>query len=430
MAAAERIKATGLFEIDDVELLGSTHSRFDFFPDTPWDNFRGSVLVLPKWFRFGLDPMTEEYARQQHRLWAVVAGLSRNYDPPIDEKEAPLSNVDAIRFPAYFSRRDPHAIEHAALHILATGMLIKHSGLKPGQWALEYGAGFAQTALQLARLGVNVDTVDISEAFCRHVKTQADFFNVPLTPFVGRFGWNPRGDKKYDLIWFYESFHHCIDFKNAVRLLHRTLAEHGKILLAGEPIRRREDKYVPYPWGIRLDSENIAVIRLRHWFEIGFTEDFLVNLFANAGFVAQRMDCSVSSHGEGYIFRHRPRVIEMSKHWLPTVEGESWHHPEAAGRWTREVSFLTLDATDSFTALDVEVTNHHPQEAVLELQYGGGRVVEAVPARERRTVRIDAKIKAERLIFQSQVRVPSQDYEHKTVDTRALGLFVNSVRYI
>jgi len=430
LASAERIKASGEFEIDDVALLGNTHGRFDFAPNTPWDDFRGSFLVLPKWYRFGLDPMTQEYARQQHHLWATVAGINRDYDPQIDEKEAPLLNVDAIRLPAYFSRRDPEAIEHAAKHILATGMLIKHSGLRPGQWALEYGAGFAQTALQFARLGVNVDTVDISEEFCRHVKTQADFFGVPLTPFIGRFGWNPRGDKNYDLIWFYESFHHCIDFKNVVRQLHRHLATHGSILLAGEPIRRREDRCIPYPWGLRLDSENIAVIRLRHWFEIGFTEDFLVALFTNAGFSARRMDCSVSSHGEGYIFRHRPRVIEMATHWLPTVEGESWHHPEAAGRWTREQSFLTLDATDSFTALDVEVTNYHPQETSLELEYGGVQVVEAVPARERRTFRIDAKVKADRLIFRSQARVPSRDYEPNTVDTRALGLFVNSVGYV
>ena len=327
--------------------------------------------------------MTAEYERQQHRLWSVVTGIARPYDPLIDEKEPPLTGTDAIRFPAYFARRDLQAVENSAEHILATGMLLKHSGIKPGQWALEYGAGFAQTALHFARLGVNVDTVDISEEYCRHVETQAAFYRVPLTPFCGRFGWNPRGDKSYDLIWFYESFHHCIDFRSVVPQIKRALATTGTILLAGEPIRTRADKCIPYPWGLRLDSENIAVIRLRHWFEIGFCEDFLVDLFTNAGFIAERMDCPVSSHGKGYIFRHRPSVIEMANHWLPTVQSESWHLPEADGRWTTGDSYLSLDTTDSFAGLEVEVTNHHPSATSVELHYGRARVTTSIPARER-----------------------------------------------
>src|SRR5882757_6881986 len=123
--AADRIKSTRRFEIEDIELLGRTHQRFDSAPGTPWDDFRGSFLVMPKWFRFDLNPMTEEYARQQHQLWGVLAGVNRGYDPLIDEA-TPLGVVDAIRFPGHFQRRDPQAIDQAAEHILATGMLMKH----------------------------------------------------------------------------------------------------------------------------------------------------------------------------------------------------------------------------------------------------------------------------------------------------------------
>ncbi len=90
-------------------------------------------------------------------------------------------------------------------------MIAQHCDLKAGDWALEYGAGFGQTALALARLGVNVDTVDISATFCGYVQARQSFFGA-AAPFEGRFGVNPRPGQRYDLIWFYESFHHCVDF--------------------------------------------------------------------------------------------------------------------------------------------------------------------------------------------------------------------------
>lgn len=103
--------------------------------------------------------------------------------PEIDEKEVPLVDVDAVRRPGYFMRRDSETVELASHQVIATGMILKHGGLKPGDSALECGAGFGQTALALARLGVVVDTVDISKAFCCYIKEQADFLRVPLTPF-------------------------------------------------------------------------------------------------------------------------------------------------------------------------------------------------------------------------------------------------------
>ena len=57
-SAAERIKATGRFEIEDIELLRRTFEQFDFTPGTPWDDFRNSFFSLPEWFHFGLDPLS------------------------------------------------------------------------------------------------------------------------------------------------------------------------------------------------------------------------------------------------------------------------------------------------------------------------------------------------------------------------------------
>jgi SAM-dependent methyltransferase len=428
-AAAERIRATGRFTIADIDLLCETFRRFNSATSTPWDNFRDAYLDMPEWIRLDLDPLSQQYAAQQRQSWNVIAGIDRDYDPHIDEETSP-PHEDPIRFPGFFLRRDKDAVSSAADHFLAAGMIMKRSALEPGDWALEYGAGFAHTALQLARLGVNVDTVDISEPFCRNVKAQADFYRIPLTPFRGHFGRNPRGERKYDLIWFYESFHHCVDFRQVVPELRRQLAPKGKVILAGEPIVPRANRAVPFPWGLRFDAEVVAIMRLRHWFELGFTEDFIVSLFTAAGFVAEPMECRESAYGRGYVFRQRGPRVELGKHWLPSAESETWHDSEKNGRWTKGEAMMSLDTSDSFRHIEVDATNHHPYRHEIDVTYGHINLRETFKAGERKTVRIDAAVKSPRLALRTNTLVPLKEYAGRPADSRALGIFVNELRYV
>src|SRR2546430_13706243 len=104
----------------EIDLLADTFRVHDSAPGTPWDDFKDSFLALPEWFRFELDPLSPKYEQQQRRLWGLIAGVDVPYDPNVHEKEAQLSNVDAIRFPGHFVRRDPQAVSNAAEHLLAT----------------------------------------------------------------------------------------------------------------------------------------------------------------------------------------------------------------------------------------------------------------------------------------------------------------------
>lgn len=291
-------------EIDDLVRIYTTQGSVE---GGPWDPYRHAHMVLPDWFRSGLDPWSTEYARQQHRLWSLIAGVDDHYDPERDEKEFGWAGVDVIRAPGYYMRRDRQAIVAASDHVLATGMLLRHCGLKAGDLALEYGAGFGQSALALARMGVEVDTVDISATFCDFVRQQGEHFQVPLRAHRERFGFNPRPGQKYQLIWFYESFHHCVDFMEMVPRIVGHLADGGRIVLGGEPIVEAEYAAVPYPWGVRLHSEVAAVMRQTHWFELGFSETFLYELFARSDLVGRRVDCEPSLYGRLYIFERTPR---------------------------------------------------------------------------------------------------------------------------
>jgi 2-polyprenyl-3-methyl-5-hydroxy-6-metoxy-1,4-benzoquinol methylase len=294
------------FEPQQIDDLIRAYGQRDAPGGGEWAPWRDAHLRLPAWFQHGLDPWSQAYAEQQHRLWQLVCSIDRDYSPAMDEKEFGWEGVDPVRRPGFYMRRDPQAIEGAGDHVLATGMLLKHCGLKPGDRALEYGAGFGNSALALARMGVNVDTVDISATFCRFIDEQAAHFDVPLKAHHAEFGFNPRPGECYHLIWFYESFHHCLDFKEVVPKLRGYLAEGGKVVLGGEPVFEKEYAGLPYPWGVRLHSEVAVVMRQTRWFELGFSEAFLYELFGKAGFKGRRIDCPPSLFGRLYVFEPEP----------------------------------------------------------------------------------------------------------------------------
>jgi len=387
-------------------------------------------LILPDWFRRDLDPYGPEYAEQQKRLWRLIAGVDRDYEPDLDEKEVPLGQFDPVRFPGYYLRRDAEAVASASDHVIASGMILKHAGVKPGGWALEYGAGFGQTALALARLGVNVDTVDISRAFCEYVQQQADHFQVPLKSHLGHFGMNPRPGQRYDLIFFYESFHHCLDWQGLLRALPDLLAPGGRVILCGEPMVEREYAAVPYPWGVRLQSDVVATIRRWHWFELGFSEDFLYEMFARAGFTIRRHRCEPSLWGRIYVCERWPQELHLGKTWLPPVVEEGWHGEEPEGRWTRGNSRLALPGGEVNGArFEIELANPSPQVAVVELSAGGWSQTITLAADEQR-----------RLAFEPQgsgmlhLRVPPRRLgplqRMLTRDQRGFGIFVRRLRML
>lgn len=249
--------------------------------------WQGHSLQLPSWFDPSVDPCSRSYKNQVLRLWEAITRRS-GYTPAADEDTPEIGDLDAVHRPAFYATGDT---QFAGGQIMAMGHILIRSGISAGQRVLEYGAGFGLTALAFARLGAKVDTVDINPAFCRAVSVASKRYQVDLTPHIGEFGLNPAGHAHaYDLIFFYESFHHCLDFEALIGELRTLLSPTGRVILAGEPIFEGLCADLPYPWGFRLDSENIAVMRIRGWMELGFQKDFLLQRFRDSGF-----DCTIHS---------------------------------------------------------------------------------------------------------------------------------------
>ncbi len=258
-------------------------------------------IQLPAWYRHDLDPLGTPYRDQQLALWRAITGRS-DYQHDRAEETPEVARLDPIRRPGLYSANDAMV---AGDHLMAMGHILKISGLTARQRPriLEYGAGFGQIALTFARIGFSVETVDISAHYCNAVAASSEHYKVDLTPYIGTFGYNPAGQSHaYDLVFFYESFHHCLDFQSLVHRLAELLKPGGKVLLAGEPIVTNAPDIMPYPWGIRLDGENIAVTHARGWMELGFQEEFLVRLFETAGFRFAKHPCVNSHYATVYEF--------------------------------------------------------------------------------------------------------------------------------
>jgi SAM-dependent methyltransferase len=71
---------------------------------------------------------------------------------------------------------------------------------------------------------------------------------------------------------FYNSFHHCLDFDVALALLKQRLNPVA-IVIFGNVSRD-----FPEPWGLRLDGPSLFDIRTKGWLELGFREDFFLDL--------------------------------------------------------------------------------------------------------------------------------------------------------
>lgn len=281
---AERLQALAglgrgeprVFPLNRIETVGAALHVGGFR-----ETVQAGHFALPDNFDRTLDPDGDAYREQMVDLWRAITGRE-DYDPRVDEDTPEVADLDFVRRPAFYALGDALA---ASEHVLALGHVLRFSQAKAGDRVLEYGAGFGQIALAFARLGCRVDTVDINPAFSAGVTSLGRRYKVKLTGHVGQFGDNPAGEPHaYDLIYFYESFHHCLEFRDLIPRLATLLKPGGRILMAGEPIVVGPSRLMPYSWGIRMDAENVAIMRQRGWMELGFREHYLMSKFADAGY--------------------------------------------------------------------------------------------------------------------------------------------------
>jgi len=239
--------------------------------------FEEDVAVLPP------DPLSDDYKAAQLKLYGQIAGVTE-YNPWIAEP-IPIYLPDAIDpHPFPFSTRDGELIAghlSGLARIMQTLWKVRPAG---GLSVLEYGCGTGFTTLLLAASGYKMTAVDINADVLRVIDATAATRSLKITTFNGEFGSVPDETQTFDFILFYEAFHHCLDFVPLLRTLHRRLAPGGAVIFAGESITGD----FPKPWGLRLDGASLWEIRTKGWLELGFREDFFLDVLTQTGWRAEK----------------------------------------------------------------------------------------------------------------------------------------------
>ena len=73
------------------------------------------------------------------------------------------------------------------------------------------------------------------------------------------------------------------------------------IAFTSEPVVPEHSKYVPYPWGVRLDGISVWSICKWGWLELGFQEAYFVRFLNDAGWKLKRHNLGLSGHTDIWI---------------------------------------------------------------------------------------------------------------------------------
>lgn len=227
-----------------------------------------------------LDPFSAEYAAVQNELYEKIAG--RRY--ALGNERTPF-DVAAARdrpFPYYLN-----STSTAGHHLLAIGFLLCKLALPPGARIVEFGPGWGNTTMELARIGLDVTAVDIEPRFCEVIRARAAQHAVDVKVVEADFFWAETVTEPYDAAIFFECFHHCDDHIRLLQALRRAVKPEGQVYFASEPIFPA----YPVPWGVRMDGEALWAMRKFGWLELGFDEAYFREALARTGWSGIRHPC-------------------------------------------------------------------------------------------------------------------------------------------
>lgn len=247
-----------------------------------WAAARHAICFYEDVSRLPGDPFSPEYREAQIDLYKRLASRE-DYDPWTSEPVAIVFEQAIDPYPYPFITKHP---EHIGNHFLQLGHILRemHAAHPNGRHLIEYGCGSGFFTVMFAASGYDVTAVDINDDGLKVLDALAATRKLKVRTFNGEFGHAPDDAERFELILFYESFHHCLDFEKVLRTLHDRIAPGGVILFANEPITSD----FPKPWGLRLDGPSVFEIRSKGWLELGFREDFFLELLARTGWTVTK----------------------------------------------------------------------------------------------------------------------------------------------
>lgn len=266
--------------------------------------------------------------------------------------------------PSPYNSRHPNLIGH---HIGSIVTVVRDIGKSPPARVLDLGFGAGDTSLMLARCGFKVDAVDINQRFVELLKYWSDRLHVKDRINVLALPFDQIGslDGSYDVILFFESFHHSLDHAALVAELETKLNDDGVIIFAGEPIY----DHFPIPWGLR-HAEGLATYCIRKfgWMELGFQTSYFLELLERNGLYAtyrSYTDYPVANHYRAARISTGIPILDLC---IRDPYANGWHKANGDMRWTKGKAGLPLALFARSALITIQLQNHAPTTMVVTLK--------------------------------------------------------------
>jgi 2-polyprenyl-3-methyl-5-hydroxy-6-metoxy-1,4-benzoquinol methylase len=254
-----------------VKLIDENFGDINNYPDK--DKF---VLKYETQIDLQLDPFSKQYFDMQKKLYSEIS--SRDLDQEANEQFEMKKSKDnnfQINASNPLGSKD---ISYISKHMRAISSMLEVANFPCGASILDVGAGWGLTSELAAYSGAEVTALDINPDFTSLVSDRANRLGLPIRTCTENFD-NYLSSEKFDGIIFYESLHHAIQPLEILKRYANFIKPGGKILFCGEPIND-----IWPDWGLRTDAESVYVMRKYGWFESGWSERHIINVFERAGY--------------------------------------------------------------------------------------------------------------------------------------------------
>ena len=383
-----------------------------------------------------LNPHSKEYQENVLELYNYIRGsVGEKYDPIKDE----ISNF--VINEHIFSDVSPWSFKNSDIlseMFYSWGHIFNVLGKDnlDGHEILEYGPGSGQLSLFLARAGCKVYAVDIDDAWLNSIRLQAKAMNISVYTEKNIFG-HGFGDKKFDNIIFFESFHHEINFADLMYKLRGRLKPGGAVIFCGEPIFPSPSDSLPYPWGPRLNGLSVVCIRQYGWMELGFTRDFFGRMLLMAGWRVSYLPFPNCGRADIYIATPISDVelndgftVEPGNVYPGIIlDPREWSGDEGGHRWTiSNTSTLPVPLDQGRKIkIDLSVANYLPIEKCIKITFGGKEEICILNSGQEKIIEIDGAAEPY-ITITSDLHSPS-DLDKNSSDSRKLGIALTRICY-
>tara|TARA_R110000868_G_scaffold375711_1_gene640370 strand:+ start:5129 stop:6367 length:1239 start_codon:yes stop_codon:yes gene_type:complete len=250
-----------------------------------------------------LDPFSEGYYAAQMNLYRELSG--REFEQAINE----LGDIDIS---AHISAANPYnhgSPAGLAVHLERLARALKFAKPPLGGKMLDMGCGWGLSSELAAYSGLDVTSIDINPQFVDLINQRASAGDRMISARQSSFD-SFASEEQYDIIQFYECFHHAAKPWKLIERMAAHLKPEGKIVLAGEPFNEIWWKN----WGLRLDALSVYCIRKFGWFESGWSQSFLLNAFQRSGLDVEIFDHVDPEIGQAWVASlDRRRVLDLDE---------------------------------------------------------------------------------------------------------------------